>query len=812
MRLWDIATGQPGRILEGHTGFVNCVSFSSDGLLLASKSNDGTVRIWRCDTWDTVATLKELAPRSRTASLLTGWPSGLAFHPSARVLATLGRNDTEIRIWDVQPTTFLGETLPVSSVQYANAKVVLVGDTGVGKTALAESLIGSPFVPTESSHGRHVWTFDVSEVEIGPAVKEVRETLLWDLAGQPGYRLIHQLYLGEVTVALVIFDARSETDTLAGIRHWDRALRQAQMLHGFGTSSMVKFLVAARTDRGGISFSRERVNSLMREFGFNGFFETSAKEGRNITELAHAIRGAISWKDMPRISSTELFQSIKVFLIQEKKAGRILSSQEDLYRAFLTVKDAPPDSEQLRSQFGTCVGRVEASGLIKRLSFGGLVLLQPELLDSYASAIITAAKDEPDGLGCILEDIARSGNFRIPQQERLQDREQEKLLLIATVEDLLRYEIALREQGDEGPYLVFPSQLTREKPDFPDPEKTVVTYSFHGPVVNIYATLVIRLLHSGLFRKKELWRNAATYVSPGGGTYGISLQEADEGAGELTLFFDDLGSEESRFKFEEYVRIHLERRALPGTIRRHRTFICARCGTPLTEVQVNKRRERGLNWITCNVCDDQVSILDREGRLEAVPFSAVVDMDCAADAQRQLQTSASVLQGKIATRDFDVFLAYNREDSAQVQAVADSLKARGLYPWLDREQVAPGRWFQDVIQSAIPRVKSAAIFIGPSGLGRWQSLELRSFVERCVECGLPVIPVLLPGVGSIPDSLSFLRQLSWVRFRQRIDEAEALANLEWGITDKQPGVLSQFVGARAGPPLHSSVSNSGLDL
>src|SRR5258708_39489101 len=91
--------------------------------------------------------------------------------------------------------------------------------------------------------------------------------------------------------------------------------------------------------------------------------------------------------------------------------------------------------------------------------------------------------------------------------------EQEKLLLIAMVEDLLRYEIALREQGDDGAYLVFPSQSTRENPDLPNPEGKAVIFGFEGPVQNVYATLAVRLSHSGLFQKKELWKNAVTYTA-----------------------------------------------------------------------------------------------------------------------------------------------------------------------------------------------------------------------------------------------------------------------------------------------------------
>ena len=86
-----------------------------------------------------------------------------------------------------------------SSVHYANAKVVLVGDSGVGKSGLGLVLSGEYFQPTESTHGRRVWTFDKQGI-VESSQAETRKTILWDLAGQPGYRLIHQLHLNEVAV------------------------------------------------------------------------------------------------------------------------------------------------------------------------------------------------------------------------------------------------------------------------------------------------------------------------------------------------------------------------------------------------------------------------------------------------------------------------------------------------------------------------------------------------------------------------------------------------------------------------------------
>ncbi len=437
------------------------------------------------------------------------------------------------------------------------------------------TLTGQPFVATESTHGRRVWTFDSQKS--GSHEEEIREIFLWDLAGQPGYRIIHQLHLNEVAVALIVFDTHSETDPFAGVQHWDRAIRLAQRIQGNNVPPLKKFLVAARTDRGGKGVSDSRIEALVHDLQFDGLFETSAKSRKNIAELAEAIKKAIPWDNLPKVSSTSLFEHIKDFLITEKKTGRLLSSIDDLYYAFLRLGHTFVWAEDLRSQFEVCITQVESRGLIRRLSFGNLILLQPELLDAYASALVNAVKDEPDGLGSIAEERVRLGKFLISEDERIASKEQEKLLLIAMIEDLLRCELALREQADEGSYLIFPSQSTRENPALPDPEGKTVTFDFEGPVQNIYATLAVRLSHSSFFKKKDLWMQAITYTARTGGTCGMFLSMSNEGQGKLVVFFDTQASEETRFHFEEYVRVHLERWAIPGSIRRQRIFICDKC-------------------------------------------------------------------------------------------------------------------------------------------------------------------------------------------------------------------------------------------
>jgi hypothetical protein len=136
--------------------------------------------------------------------------------------------------------------------------------------------------------------------------------------------------------------------------------------------------------------------------------------------------------------------------------------------------------------------------------------------------------------------------------------------------------------------------------------------------------------------------------------------------------------------------------------------------------------------------------------------------------------------------EFDVFLAYNEKDRIEVDRVRGELISRKLRPWFDREQIAPGRLFQDEIQEAVPKCRAAAIFIGIGGLGKWEIMELRTFISRCVERNVPVIPVFLPGVKELPEELLFLRELNWVRFVDTIEDGRALDNLEWGVTGVHP--------------------------
>ena len=72
---------------------------------------------------------------------------------------------------------------------------------------------------------------------------------------------------------------------------------------------------------------------------------------------------------------------------------------------------------------------------------------------------------------------------------------------------------------------------------------------------------------------------------------------------------------------------------------------------------------------------------------------------------------------------YDAFLSYSSLDRPAVLRVAEELRLRGCSCFLDQWYLQPGQNWVEALEKALAGSRSAAFFIGPREMGRWQQKE-----------------------------------------------------------------------------------------
>ncbi|KAH9589174.1 Small GTPase [Trypanosoma melophagium] len=185
----------------------------------------------------------------------------------------------------------------------ATAKIVLLGESAVGKSSIAlrfarnefypnqETTVGAAFlsrtvtVPPSSSTASSTTanrtttttttTTGASGTVSGGSVKYE----IWDTAGQERYRSLAPIYYRGACGALVVYDITS-ADSLKKAQTWLHELRAN------ADPTLTILLLGNKKDLESLrQVSYEDGAALAEEEGVNGFFETSAKDNQNIEEV-----------------------------------------------------------------------------------------------------------------------------------------------------------------------------------------------------------------------------------------------------------------------------------------------------------------------------------------------------------------------------------------------------------------------------------------------------------------------------------------------------------------------------------------------
>jgi small GTP-binding protein len=159
-------------------------------------------------------------------------------------------------------------------------KFIVIGNSGVGKTAILKRLIDDVFVPeSQSTIGVE---FLASNLEIdGQSLK----LQIWDTAGQERFRSIAKAYFRSAMGVILVFD-------LTERKSFDDLNRWLSDIHQLCDANAVTTLIGNKTDLKNRAITAGEAEAFAQLHQL-AYFETSARGGDNIHEAFHRTAATI---------------------------------------------------------------------------------------------------------------------------------------------------------------------------------------------------------------------------------------------------------------------------------------------------------------------------------------------------------------------------------------------------------------------------------------------------------------------------------------------------------------------------------------
>jgi small GTP-binding protein len=171
-------------------------------------------------------------------------------------------------------------------------KVVVLGNTNVGKTCLVNRLAKDSYSETEPTIGANFLTKTLD------LQTDVKTFDIWDTAGQERFRSLTPMYYRGAVIAIVVFDLTS-LESFEGAKKWVRELQ------GNASTETIIGLLGNKLDLRR-AVSQESAAAYATQ---NGLFygDVSAKSGENVKEAFIALA-----KKLPKSSRTAPSESKKL--------------------------------------------------------------------------------------------------------------------------------------------------------------------------------------------------------------------------------------------------------------------------------------------------------------------------------------------------------------------------------------------------------------------------------------------------------------------------------------------------------------------
>eukprot|EP01111_Echinosteliopsis_oligospora_P003491 TRINITY_DN15503_c0_g1_i1.p1 TRINITY_DN15503_c0_g1~~TRINITY_DN15503_c0_g1_i1.p1 ORF type:complete len:216 (-),score=55.44 TRINITY_DN15503_c0_g1_i1:47-694(-) len=175
-------------------------------------------------------------------------------------------------------------------------KILVVGDIGTGKTSIIKRFVHNIF----SMHYKSTIGVDFALKVINWDPKTEVRLQLWDIAGQERFGSMTRVYYKEAVGAMIVFDV-TRISTFEAVSKW-KADIDAKVTYGPDDKPIPVILLANKCDlaKEGFVKTANEMDKYVKENGFIGWFETSAKDNVNIDKAAKYLVSHILENDIRR--------------------------------------------------------------------------------------------------------------------------------------------------------------------------------------------------------------------------------------------------------------------------------------------------------------------------------------------------------------------------------------------------------------------------------------------------------------------------------------------------------------------------------
>ena len=187
-------------------------------------------------------------------------------------------------------------------------KIITLGDSGVGKTSIINKYITGNYLDNVTS--TLGVNFSYKKLIINKTVKITLKLI--DTCGQEKYRALSKSYFKNTDGVLFVFGL-NDKESFDNIKVWMECFNKECLIE-----NVPKILVGNKCD---LEIDKELNQNIIKEFAEENnikYFETSARDNKNINELFEEMGKMIYKKGLPLDQQEESFVLSE---IKQKKAG-----------------------------------------------------------------------------------------------------------------------------------------------------------------------------------------------------------------------------------------------------------------------------------------------------------------------------------------------------------------------------------------------------------------------------------------------------------------------------------------------------------